>query len=121
MEVKPVTIKIHQTAMDAVQHELLNRITFERVDHQQQKTLVQHAMLGIPQIQAKIPELQFVEMERELELRLAMIKILQIVTVVLHHVQSNQIMFVQEEQHQAKIHAQLVLLGILLIAERIPE
>ena len=62
LEVKLVTIKIHLTAMDAVQHERLNRTIFEQVDHQLQKTLVQHEMLGILQIQVKQLAKQYVEM-----------------------------------------------------------
>ena len=99
--------------------EPLNLITFVLVEQHHQKILEQHVMLGILQIAGRILELQFEEMVLELELNLVMIKIQIMETDVVQLDQLNQIMFVQVDLLQAKIHDQLVLLGILQILEKI--
>ena len=101
--------------------EPLNLIAFVLVEQHHLRILVLLAILDILQIAGRIPELQFVGMERELAQKLVMIKIHLIATVALLLVLSSQIMSVQEAQHQAKTLDQLVLLGILQIVGRIPE
>ena len=107
--------------MVAHQHAQLNPTTFVLVEQHHQKILVQHVMPDILLIVERIPELQFVGMVKELELKLVTIKIHLIATVALLLEQSSQIMFAQEEQLQAKMHALLALLGIVQTVGRILE